>query len=233
MAPTTTNAAGPRTYLESLRWDYIQRLDNWLIRVAIADPDALSARARKRLQRIGAWFLMAMAARGLQPGCKFDYMLVLEGPQGCGKSSVLAALAGEQLTDTSIVTSDKEAIQALQGKWLCEIAELEAMTRQEATSLKAFICSTQDVYRASYAPQALQHPREVVFVGTCNQLPANIVAGAGYRRFWCVNVTRRMEVAWLLMHRDQLFAEAVHRLRLGEAYFPQTAEELQLLEGAE
>jgi len=69
-----------------------------------------------------------------QPGCKFDHILTLEGPEGKGKSTAIAVLAGvENFSDQTILSqSDKEQQELLRGIWLYEIADLAGLRRAEA-----------------------------------------------------------------------------------------------------
>lgn len=144
-----------REWLDSLKWDGRPRLETWLLRylgapTADDDPEH-AARLRAYICGIGKLFLLAMVARVFQPGCKADYMLVLEGPQGALKSSACRVLAGEWFSDSMPdVHAGKDAVQHLSGKWLIEIAELSAMDKAAASELKAFITRAEERYRPSY-----------------------------------------------------------------------------------
>jgi putative DNA primase/helicase len=216
-----------REYVRGLKWDGQARLNTWLIRSVVKDPDGLSKRERRYLQRVGTWFLMGMVARAMNPGCKFDYMPILEGAQGMRKSTVLNVLAGEWFADTGFVLGDKDSLQMLQGRWLYEISELDAMARAEVTKIKAFVASKSDWYRASFDKRPREYPRQLVFAGTTNE-HQYLVDGTGNRRFWPVDVTRIVDTEWVEANRDQLFAEAWSRLQQGERYFPTQREELEL-----
>jgi putative DNA primase/helicase len=216
-----------RQYLRGLHWDGTDRLNDWLIRAVVAQPDKLGPRHRKYLQRVGAWFLMAMVARAMRPGCKFDYMPIFEGAQGMRKSSILKVLAGDWFADTGFVLGDKDTLQMLQGRWLYEISELDAMARAEVTKIKAFVASMSDWYRASFDKRPREYPRQLVFAGTTNE-HQYLVDGTGNRRFWPIEVTRVIDTEWVQEVRDQLFAEAWHRVQQGERYYPNTREELEL-----
>lgn len=215
-----------RSYLDGLRWDGEPRLRLWLRRVTRED-DEEAPELERYLARVGTWFLQAMVARVMRPGCKFDYMLILEGPQGWGKSSVLRALAGEWFTDTTIVLGDKDSYQQLQGRWMLEFSELDAWAKADVTRIKGFTASTSDYFRGSYDKRAKDHPRQIVFAGTTNE-DHYLTDPTGNRRSWPVKVTRRCDVAWLLEHRDQLFAEAVQRWREGARMHPSADEERDL-----
>lgn len=216
-----------REYLRHITWDGEARLNTWLIRSVVAEPDKLGKRERRYLERVGAWFLLGMVARAMHPGCKFDYMPILEGAQGMRKSTVLNVLAGDWFADTGFVLGDKDSLQMLQGRWLYEISELDAMARAEVTKIKAFVASKSDWYRASFDKRPREYPRQLVFAGTTNE-HQYLVDGTGNRRFWPVNVTRIIDTEWVAQVRDQLFAEAWVRLQQGERYFPTQREELEL-----
>ncbi len=210
-----------RQWLDSLMWDGAERLPNWLAMYldATGSPDYLRA--------IGRMFLISMVARVFQPGCKVDYMLVLEGPQGVLKSQACKALATEDyFTDTLPDIHTKDASQHLRGKWLVEVSELAAFTRAETEALKAFVTRTHEKYRAPYDREDVIEPRQCVFAGTTNR-DTYLKDETGARRFWPFKTGEKINIAGLAHDRGQLFAEAVERYRRGEQWWPDSAFERQ------
>jgi predicted P-loop ATPase len=169
---------------------------------------------------IGQKMLVAGVRRVLRPGCKFDFIVVLEGAQGTGKSTALRTLAGEDdfFSDQDIFHLDSKSQQeALRGKWIFEIAELAGLSRAETERTKAFISRTHDRARRAYDRNSIDQPRRCLFVGTTND--TNYLKDAsGNRRFWPVK-TGIIDMAALATDRDQLWAEAVAVEAAGEQLF--------------
>jgi predicted P-loop ATPase len=206
-----------REWLDSLEWDGTERLSSWL--TAYLGADASMNGDGDYLAAIGRMFLIAMVARIYEPGCKADYMLVLEGEQGVEKSRACQALAGEWFSDSLPDNiSGKDARQHLRGKWLIEVAELAAFTRAENEALKAFVTRTHERYRPVWGKKDVIEPRQLLFIGTTNRA-VYVRDETGARRFWPVKVGR-IDVAKLADDRAQLFAEAVDRYRHGEHWWP-------------
>jgi putative DNA primase/helicase len=116
-----------REYLQALQWDGKQRVDKWLVFALGETPETLPKPAVfEYLRLVGRFWLLGMVNRVMDPGCKFDYCPVLEGPGGLGKSTLVEALAGpEYFSDTHFdVSRGKEGQEQVQGLWLYEIAEL-------------------------------------------------------------------------------------------------------------
>lgn len=172
-----------KEFLASLpEWDEIPRVDTLLVDfLGAVDNDYVRAVTRKTL--------VAAIARVMTPGCKFDTMLVLSGPQGKGKSTLIAKLCGEWFNDSLLLsdTKDKTAAEKLQGYWILEIGELAGLKKTDIETLRGFLSRQNDIYRAAFGRRATPHPRQCVFIGTTNA-DTYLRDITGNRRFWPVKV---------------------------------------------
>ena len=221
-----------RQELDGLRgkWDGEKRLAMWLRRCCLEEDEWDDADPLQQyLARVGTWLVMAICARVLTPGCKFDYMVIFEGAQGVGKSTLARLLGGDYFADTGLVLGDKDSYQNLQGILVYEWGELDSLTKAEVTKVKQFISSMKDRFRASFDRRAKDYPRQVVFIGTTNE-DHYLVDPTGNRRMWPVRVTRAIDLDWFRDNREQLFAEALRYVEAGERFHPTTKEQRELFE---
>ena len=198
---------GLTNWLDSLAWDGVPRLDSWLI-------DYVGATDNEYIRCVGRKWLIGAIARAYQPGCKFDYMLVLEGLQGMGKSTLFAVLSNGWFLDDLKSFEGREAAEKLQGTWIVEVAELNGFKKSDSEAIKSFITRQVDRYRPPYAKFAVDRKRSCVFAGTTNQ-ETYLKDVTGNRRFWPVRCSS-VNIEGLKANRDQLLAEAIQRYHDGE-----------------
>ena len=208
------NAFHPiKQYIESHTWDGVPRAERIFITY-------LGAQDTRYVRQTTRKILLAAVTRLYQPGCKFDQMLVLIGPQGAGKSSLLAKLGREWFSDSLRTFENKEAGEHLQSGWIFEISELSAMKKSEIEEVKAFLSKTEDRYRVAYDRQVSEFPRKCVFFGTTNTRDF-LRDTTGNRRFWPVEVdpTQAEYSHWEHLTDElvgQIWAEVLTWFRAGE-----------------
>ena len=207
-----------REFIESLpEWDKVPRVDTLLV-------DYLGAADTAYVRAVTRKTLCAAISRVLRPGCKFDSMLVLNGPQGVGKSTLIAKLAGEWFSDSLNLgdTKDKTAAEKLQGYWILEIGELAGLKKAEVETLRSFLSRQNDIYRAAFGKRATPHLRQCVFFGTTNAESGYLRDTTGNRRFWPVKTPGSgKKQSWNLTHEEilQIWAEALVYVRQGEKLY--------------
>lgn len=207
-----------RDYLSSLpEWDRTPRIETLLI-------DYLGAPDNRYVRAVTRKTLCAAVKRVLQPGIKFDTMLVLNGPQGVGKSTLIAKLGGEWFNDSLSLndTKDKTAAEKLQGFWIMEIGELAGLRKAEVETLRSFLSRQNDIYRASFGKRATPHLRQCVFFGTTNEESGYLRDTTGNRRFWPVKTPGSgYKYSWQLTREeiDQIWAEALYYVNSGEKIY--------------
>lgn len=201
-----------RDYVKSLTWDGVPRVNEWLKKYAkaVAPEPYLSDISRK--------FLVAMIKRIFEPGCQYRQVLILEGKQEAGKSSLARALGGQWFTDAPLNIGDKDSIMAMQSNWVIELGELSALNRADSLVLKAFISQQTDRMRPPYGRRMVDYPRQSVFIGTTND-EHYFKDPTGNTRFWPVKVGDVIDFKGCEDVRDQLFAEAYELYVAGEELY--------------
>lgn len=224
MSAARSNRFHPvRDYLAKLEWDGTKRLTTLL-------PKYFGVADSHYSQEVGRRWMVSAVARVMRPGCKVDTMLIIEGEQGKRKSTALAALVGQDwFADTKLDLGKVDAYQALRGKWVIEMAELDAMKNQELTRIKAFLTSSKDSYRPSYGKRTLDYPRQTVFAGTTNE-DKYLHDLTGNRRFWPVRA-ETIAIDELARDRDQLWAEAAQAFAGGACWWLDTDDLIAAAEG--
>lgn len=211
-----------RDYLNGLTWDGVPRLDRIIIDYMGAEDSELNrAMSRKHF--------VAAVARVFNPGCKYDYCLIMSGAEGIGKSTLLRVMGGKWFNDSITTLEGKEGMEQLRRAWVVELGELSSIKRSDVEQVKAHLSKQVDIYRAAYARRVLEHPRQCVFCGTTNET-LFLKGDTGNRRFWVIPVVAELRKYrdWseaIRRDRDQLWAEAVHYYKQGEPLY--LSEELE------
>lgn len=203
-------------YLNRLEWDGVPRLDTLFI-------DYLGAEDNSYTRAVCRKAFTAAVARAMVPGCKYDNMLILCGPQGIGKSTLLDKMSRGWFNDSIRTFEGKEASELLPGVWLVEVAELDAFRKSDVSRIKQFLSLRADRYRAAYGRHTNEFKRRCVFFGTCNQADF-LQDTTGNRRFWPVDVGEHSheKTVWKDLTEDvidQIWAEAKVRWQMGEQLF--------------
>ncbi len=207
-----------KDYFASLPpWDGVPRVDTLLI-------DYLGAEDNAYIRAVSRKTLCAAYRRVYEPGVKFDYMPVLNGAQGIGKSTFIANLGMEWFSDSLNLSdmNDKTAAEKLQGYWIIEIGELAGMKKADLDKVKAFISRVDDKYRASFGRRVTPHPRQCVFFGTTNSENGYLRDITGNRRFWNVKATGDGKYKpWQMTPEivQQIWAEAAILAKAGEKLY--------------
>lgn len=213
-----------REYFEGLpAWDGIKRAESYFI-------DYLGADDNEYVRAVTRKALCAAYQRVYRPGIKYDYCIVLNGPQGIGKSTLIAKIGKSWYSDSLSLSdmNDKTAAEKLQGYWILEIGELAGMKKADIDKVKAFISRQDDKYRASFGRRVTPHPRQCVFFGTTNSENGYLRDITGNRRFWNVKVTGAGKYhAWDVTDElvDQIWAEIKEIADREKLYLPSELEE--------
>lgn len=218
-----------KEYLEALPdWDGIPRVETLFI-------DYFGATDSTYTRAVSRKSMVAAVARIYHPGTKFDSVPILNGPQGIGKSTLFAKLAGEWFSDSLTLTDmrDKAGPEKLQGYWILELGELAGMRKADVETVKSFISRVDDKYRASYGVSVESHPRQCVIVGSTNAETGFLRDITGNRRFWPIRVSgSSLKKAWQITKDEvaQIWAETLVFYRKGEKLYLEGEDAMQAVE---
>lgn len=202
-------------YLKSVTWDGTKRIDTLL-------TDYLGAENNPYTRAVMKKSLVAAVARAMEPGVKWDYMPILTGPQGIGKSTFLQLLGKDWFSDSLQSFEGKDASEMIQGTWINEIGELTVLTRSETNAVKQFLSKKEDIFREAYGRKTGRFPRRCIFFGTSNDMEF-LKDKTGNRRFWPVDLYISTPVKSVFkdlpIEIDQIWAEAFVSWEQGEELF--------------
>jgi len=198
-------------FIESVPWDGINRIDEWLC-------DFLGCPNDQHHRAAGRNWLIGMVARAYNPGCQLRHMLILEGSMDKGKSTVLHELAQPWYATLSQRFGSKEFVEAIQGHWLIELADLQALAGARHQQILAEITNRDDHYRTPWDRLASDHKRRCVFAGTTEKHNDYLADTYGISRFWSIRCGD-INIEAIKAIRQQLFAEALVQYRAGEPYW--------------
>ena len=159
-------------YLNGLHWDGIPRVETLF-------SDYLGAEDNEYTRAVARKCLAAAVTRAFHPGAKYDQVVIFSGPQGIGKSTLVAHLGQKWFSDSLTCFGTKDARESIRGVWLVELGELTAFDKSENEAAKQFISQREDVYRPSYGRNTVNYPRRCIFFGTSKM-----------SRFWTKSVLR-------------------------------------------
>lgn len=204
-----------KTYIESTEWDGVKRLETLLV-------DYLGAEDTPYVRTVTRKQFVAAVARVYEPGIKHDEMLILVGPQGLGKSTLLDKMGKEWFSDSVEDFKGKDVAEGLQGRWIIEIGELDAMKRNEVETVKKFLSKRADIFRMAYGRRSDEYKRQCIFFGTTNG-DDFLKDSTGNRRFWPVdtNISKPEKSVFTELDQDvaQIWAEAKHYYDEGEELY--------------
>lgn len=203
-------------WLNSLKWDGVERLDTWLF-------DCLGVERNPYNDAVSRNWPISMVARAYSPGCQVDTMPVLEGSMGRGKSRFLEELGSPWFAAIQIAFGEKDFFQAIQGRWLIEIPDMSGFSRRDVQQILATITNRNDVYRKSHGRITEEHPRVTVFAAT-SETDDYLKDQRGRRRYWPLRCGY-IDLDVLHQQRSQVFAEAVVRYQAGSTWYEMPTDE--------
>lgn len=199
--------------LNSSNWDGIERISTWLIKATGCQDNHYTRLVSERI-------LIATIKRVYEPGAKFDHMMILEGDQGIGKSTLIETMAGKWYLDTTLENKDKDLVDSIRSAIWIEFSEMSGMEKRDVDWLRSFLSRKVDCVRLSYNRFVQPFPRRSIFIGTINPSGNNMYLrdNTGNRRFWPIECSV-INLEYVRQYRSQLWAEAYVKYREGKKYW--------------
>lgn len=189
--------------INAVEWDGKKRMGSYLIRYLGCDDNVYT-------RKVGKLILLGMIARAIKPGAKFDFVPVLEGTEGLGKSTFVRALSGDFYS--SVAKGDmretKRLLDKVNASWVVEMPELAVFVGEDPKQVAALITETADQERRAYAHFSERYLRRTIFVGTTNE-KQYLTKRTGNRRFWPITIRRSVDLRAFQAELPQLYAEAL------------------------
>ena len=215
-------------YLKGLKWDGEERCEKLFI-------DNLGAEDNELNRKMTMKWMLAAVKRILVPGCKFDNMLVLQGGQGIGKSTMCERLSKGFCSSLSLSEiGNKDIFQKLNKSWIAIVDELDSFNKKEMSAMKTFFSTSEDkAIRNAYERYAQDYKRHCVFIGTTNDTTfLRDSTSSNERRYWiieCLKTSMDSKVYDLMTpeYVDQLWAEAYHKYQENPNVYLDIEKELQ------
>lgn len=199
-----------RDWMKKLKWDKTPRIGDFFV-------THMGATKTPAILSFGTNFWISMVKRVFRPGCQADYMVVLEGGQGIGKTRAMQIIGGPYYAEVGVSADSTDFERQLQGKMLVEISELNSFTKADQSRIKQIITKRDDHWVPKYKEHSVKHARQCILVGTTNESEW-IKDQTGGRRFWPIKCGT-IDLNAIENDRDQLFAEAMVALMSGEEGF--------------
>lgn len=197
----------PIDWLDTLVWDATPRIDTWLI-------ESTGIEDCEYHRTVGAqWFVNGLVRRLYNPGCIWDYVLVLIGGQGIGKTSLFRIVGANWYKCFTGNVDDKDFYIKCRGAAILDLDEGNALSKSDSIKIKSIITETHDEYRAPYDATTKKYPRQFVFSMSANN-EEPFKDSTGNRRYLVIDLGKnKVNFDWLEKNRIQLFAEAIYKLK--------------------
>lgn len=221
LAEAKKNAYHPvRDYLDALKWDGTERIALLTNCMQSSDPP-ITYRDGTTVALHHVYFhrwlvgAVAKAYSGAQ-----NAMLVMDGPQGIGKSTLARWLCpiSEYFLEGPINVQDKDSDVRLISQWIWEVSELDATTRKaDQSALKSFITKQVVSVRKAYGRHDTKKPAMCSLIGTVNNTSGFLADESGSRRFMITRL-ERISRTYEKIDLDQIWAQAKELYVAGERW---------------
>lgn len=204
----------------SAPWDGVDRVPMLLDTLGISSK-LMTEHGPLLHEQLLRWLIAGGKMLVSDTGIAAEGVLVLQGPQGTGKTRWVKALLGPNpnwvAEGVILDPADKDSVILATSTFIAELGELDATYRKsDIAALKAFLTRDKDIYRSPYAKRSETYPRRTIFAATVN--PSQFLADdTGNRRFWVMPVgnCRSLDPSAY----QQAWAQAIALGRRGERHW--------------